>query len=137
MDEYNKVVQVYNKLCKERNDSQFWAVNILDSTKTITDKLVWQNFYAYMADENHEFTDQWQHSLGDIVDKGLSIKQEDDEITFKTKTVQNGNVTYIRMTPNILIPSNKDGEQVARFPETIQEKASGHESEGSDEKSEC
>ena len=87
MDEYNKVYALYDKLCVERNDSSFWAPNILDATKGITKPIVWQNFYAYMANESHVFTDKWQDSLGNQVDKGLVLKAGD--VAFKTKTVKN------------------------------------------------
>lgn len=97
MDQYKNVIELYDRLCVERNDSTFWAANILDASQGITSKIVWQNFYAYMANENHVFTDTWQDSLGEQVDKGLSLKE--GGVTFKTKTVQNGNITIIRMTP--------------------------------------
>ena len=134
MDEYTKVVQLYNKLCLERNDSSFWAANILDATQGITSKLVWQNFYAYMANEAHEFTDQWKDSLGELVDTGFTLKQ--DGVTFNTKKVQNGNITYIRMTPNNLNDIDKDGKQVVGLSQAIPEETPEHVSEASDEKCE-
>ena len=134
MDEYIKVVQLYDKLCVERNDSSFWAENILDATQSITSKIVWQNFYAYMANDAHEFTDKWKDSLGELVDTGFTLKE--NGVTFNTKTVQNGNVTYIRMTPNKLNPLDKeDGKQVVGLPQAISEETSGNESSGCDEKS--
>ena len=135
MDEYTKVIHLYDKLCLERNDSSFWAANILDATQGITSKIVWQNFYAYMANEHHEFTDQWKDSLGELVDTGFTLKQ--DGVTFDTKKVQNGNVTYIRMTPNKLNPLDKEnGKQVARLSETIQEETPEHVSDPTIEKCE-
>ena len=135
MDEYNKIVHLYDKLCVDRNDPSFWAVNILDATHGITSKLVWQNFYAYMANEAHEFTDQWKDSLGELVDTGFKLNQ--DGVTFNTKKVQNGNVTYIQMTPKKLNPLDKEnGKQVVGLSQTIPEETSGNESEGCDEKSE-
>ena len=74
MDEYNSVVAKYNRLCEERNDSRFWAENITEATQDITSRTVWQNFYAYLADSNHSFTDTWKESLGEQVDKGLTMK---------------------------------------------------------------
>ena len=99
MDQYNRVIALYDKLCVERNDTSLWAANILDATQQITSQIVWQNFYAYMANGNHVFTDKWQDSLGEQVDNGLVLKKEGQ--TFKTTTVQNGNITYIRMTSRI------------------------------------
>ena len=91
-----------------------------------------------MANSSHKFTDKWLDSLGEQVDKGLTMKV--GAVAFKTKEVQNGNVTIIQMTPekpHNLITSNKDnGKQVARLSEAIPEEASGHESEASDEKRE-
>ena len=135
MDEYQKVVQLYDKLCSERSDSTFWAANILDATQGITSKIVWQNFYAYMANEHHEFTDQWKDSLGELVDTGFTLKQ--DGVTFDTKKVQNGNVTYIRMTPKNLKPLDKEnGKQVVGLSQTVSEETPEHVSETSDEKCE-
>ena len=135
MDEYNKIISVYDKLCLQRNDSSFWAANIIDASQGITQQLVWQNFYAYLANENHVFTEAWQSSLGEAVDKGLVLNE--GNVTFKTKEIQNGNVTFIRLTPDKnLNSSNKHGEQVARLPETISEISPGSLSETSDEKCE-
>ena len=134
MDEYNKIVSLYNKLCTERNDSSFWASNILDATAQITEQIVWQNFYAYMANEHHIYTAQWQNSLGEEVDKGLVLPEDN---RFETKTVQNGCVTYIKMTPNNLITSSKDnGKQMDRVFKTIPEETPEHESKTGDEKCE-
>ena len=106
MDEYIKVCALYDKLCKERNCSTLWAANILDASQGITQKIVWQNFYAYMANTSHIYSDKWVDSLGEQVEKGLKLN--DEGLKFKTKTVQNGTVTYIQMTPDILLSSNKD-----------------------------
>ena len=138
MDEYDRVCQCYNKLCTERNDPSFWAENILEATKDITQKIVWQNFYAYMANEEHKFTGKWQQSLGDLVDSGVSFKGKHDKVKFNTKTVQNGNVTYIRMTPDVekLTPTIKDGEPLVGVLKKVQEISPGLESETGDEKCE-
>ena len=133
MDEYKQVCALYNKLCKERNCSTLWAANIVDASQGITQKIVWQNFYAYMANTNHIYSDKWLDSLGEQVEKGLKLNEEG--IKFKTKTVQNGTVTYIQMTPEILLSSiNKDnGKQVADLPETIPVETPGNELETSNE----
>jgi hypothetical protein len=122
MDEYNSVVDKYNRLCEMRNDSRFWAENITEATQDITSRTVWQNFYAYLADSNHSFTDTWKESLGEQVDKGLTMKCGEQK--FDTVKVQNGNVTYIKMTPGNLIASSKDGKQVDIFSQGIQEEKS-------------
>ena len=133
MDEYKQVCALYNKLCEERNCSTLWAANIVDASQGITQKIVWQNFYAYMANTNHIYSDKWLDSLGEQVEKGLKLNEEG--IKFKTKTVQNGTVTYIQMTPEILLSSiNKDnGKQVADLPETISVETPGNEPEASNE----
>ena len=133
MDEYQTVCALYDKLCLERNCSTLWAANIIDASQGITQKIVWQNFYAYLANSNHIYSDKWNKSLGELVDKGLSLKNEG--VQFKTKTVQNGTVTYIQMTPDILLSSNKDnGKQVADLPERIPEETPRNEPEASHEK---
>ena len=77
---------------------------------------------------------QMLDSLGEQVEKGLKLNEEG--IKFKTKTVQNGTVTYIQMTPEILLSSiNKDnGKQVADLPERIPEETPRNEPEASHEK---
>ena len=87
-----------------------------------------------MANESHVFNSTWQDSLGEQVDKGLTLKEEG--VTFKTIKVQNGNVTYIRMTPDNLVSSNKDGKSLVGVPETIPQEAPIHEFETGDEKCE-
>ena len=133
MDEYKQVCALYNKLCEERNCSTLWAANIVDASQGITQKIVWQNFYAYMANTHHIYSDKWLDSLGEQVEKGLKLNEEG--IKFKTKTVQNGTVTYIQMTPEILLSSiNKDnGKQVADLPERLPEETPGNEPEASNE----
>ncbi len=133
MDEYKQVCALYNKLCKERNCSTLWAANIVDASQGITQKLVWQNFYAFLANSSHIYSDKWLDSLGEQVEKGLKLNEEG--IKFKTKTVQNGTVTYIQMTPEILLSSiNKDnGKQVADIPERVPQETPGDEFEASNE----
>ena len=132
MDEYKTVCALYDKLCLERNCSTLWAANILDASQGITQKIVWQNFYAYMANSNHIYSDKWNKSLGELVDTGFSMKNEG--LKFKTKTVQNGTVTYIKMTPEILLSSNKDnGKQVAILPEGLSQETPRNEPEASNE----
>ena len=88
--------------------------------------IVWQNFYAYLADSGHVFTDVWKQSIGEQVDNGLTA--EFDNHKFETKTVQNGNVTYIKLTPKIFNTSNKTEhgrrEQMDLISEGIQEEKS-------------
>lgn len=135
MDEYNKICALYDKLCTERSDSSFWAINILDATKGITQKIVWQNFYQYMANSSHEFTDTWQTSLGEQIDNGLTM--ETGGVKFKTHEVKNGNVTHIRMIPESdnLTPTI-NGEQVVGLSEAIPEETPRDITEASDEKCE-
>ena len=140
MDEYTKVCTKYNRLCTERSHSSFWADNIIQATNGITQPIVWQNFYSYMGNAQHEFSAKWQDSLGEQIDNGLKYK--DGDVVFKTKTVQNGNVTYIRMTPvppeenlSVLIKKG-NGESVDNIPKAIHEEASGDVVEDSDEKRE-
>ena len=127
MDEYNALIKKYDKLCEERNDNSFWAENITEATEGVTNPIVWQNFYAYMANDAHKYSD-WKESLGEQYDAGLKLEVGNQE--FKTKTVQNGNVTYIRMTPDILHASNKttQHEQMVGIPEGIPEEKSNAES---------
>ena len=135
MDEYNFVIAEYDRLCEERNNNKFWAENITEATQNISSLIVWQNFYAYMGDSRHKYSDVWKQSLGEQVDEGLTFQEGDQK--FKTITVQNGDVTYIKMTPvgQNLDVTNKtdDGEQVDRISQTIQEEKSDPLPQGSDE----
>ena len=36
MDEYNRVIAKYDRLCEERNDNRFWAQNITEATEGVT-----------------------------------------------------------------------------------------------------
>ena len=139
MDEFNRVCAMYNKLCLERSDSTCWADNILKATQGITQKIVWQNFYAYLANDSHEFTDQWQQSLGDLVDTGFVF--EEGDVTFKERKVQNGNITHIQLTPTNNLGSTiksieEDGEQMAGLLKAVSEEAPRDEPEKCDEKCE-
>ena len=125
MDEYKLVIAKYDRLCKERNNNSFWAENITEATENISSAIVWQNFYAYMSDSGHKYTDLWKQSIGEQVDGGLTLKWGDQK--FDTVTVQNGDVTYIKMTPTQnLSVSNKtyDGEQMVSVSQGIPEEKS-------------
>ena len=125
MDEYNTVIAKYDRLCTERNNNSFWAENITEATENISSAIVWQNFYAYMSDSGHKYTDLWKQSIGEQVDGGLTLKWGDQK--FDTVTVQNGDVTYIKMTPTQnLSVSNKthDGEQMVSVSQGIPEEKS-------------
>ena len=126
MDEYHHAISKYDRLCEERDNHSFWAENITEATEDISSLIVWQNFYAYLADSGHVFTDVWQQSIGEQVDAGLTA--EFDNQKFETKTVQNGHVTYIKMTPKILDTSNKTEharrKQMDLISEGIQEEKS-------------
>ena len=119
MDEYNKVVALYDRLCENRNNNKFWAENITEASENITCNLVWQNFYAYLANGDHVFTSEWRQSLGEQVDSGLTFKEGDQK--FKTVEVRNGNVTYIKLTPT---NKKQDAEQMDIVPQGIQEEKS-------------
>ena len=123
MDEYNHVIAKYDRLCEERNDNRFWAENITEATEGVTSQIVWQNFYAYLSDSGHVFTDAWKESLGEQVDNGLTMKVGDQK--FETETVQNGNVTFIKMIPENLNACNKrSDEQMDIVPQGVQEEKS-------------
>ena len=126
MDEYNAVTSKYDELCKERNNNLFWAQNITEATAGVTSKIVWQNFYSYLGNNEHKFSELWRESLGEQVEGGLT--QPSGEHKFKTKTVQNGDVTHIKMTPigpdNLRLLNKSDAEQVAVIPERIPEEKS-------------
>ena len=126
MDEYNAVIAKYNLLCEQRNDNRFWAQNITEATENVSSPIVWQNFYAYIANSGHVFSDVWKQSLGEQVDEGLTL--ECGQQKFETHEVQNGNVTFIKMTPTQKFdPSNKlelDGEQMDFLFKGVQEEKS-------------
>jgi hypothetical protein len=127
MDEYNRVISKYNQLCEMRNDNKFWAENIIEATENVTSPIVWQNFYAYIANNTHVFSAKWQESLGEQVDQGLQMKCGNEDQQFETNTVQNGNVTYIKMTPmgENLKDSNKDhGKQMDIVSQGVPEEKS-------------
>lgn len=125
MDEYNSVIAKYDRLCEDRNDNKFWAENITEASENISSPIVWQNFYAYLSDSSHKFTYTWKESIGEQVDKGLTMKCGDQE--FKTVTVQNGNCTYIKMTPEENLSTcnkTRNAEQVDSISQGISEEKS-------------
>lgn len=131
MDEYNNVVALYDRLCETRNNNKFWAENITEASANITCNLVWQNFYAYLANGNHVFTSEWRQSLGEQVDSGLTLKEGDQE--FKTVEVQNGNVTYIKLTPTNKKQAKQDAEPMDIVSQGIPEEKSDDVLETGDE----
>ena len=90
----------YNKLCKERRDPSQWSDNIIDATTGITENVTWTNFYSFLSNEEHAYSESKTRTLGDVLNEG-PITPIESEIKLKTTRVQNGNVTYIRVTPDI------------------------------------
>ena len=133
MDEYSQVISKYDRLCTDRDNHSFWAENITEAGENITSLIVWQNFYAYLANSDHVFTGVWKESLGEQVDKGLTAEYDNQK--YDTKTVQNGNVTFIKLTPQNLHASNKtpNGKRLDLISQGIQEEKSDLKPQGCDE----
>ena len=138
MDEYNKTVKLYNQICNDRDHHTFWSENIVEATQDLKDPIAWQNFYAYLANDQHKFTLKQGVTLGEAM---LSDSFADPyaNTKFKCKEFKNGNVTIIKMTPENFDTNNKidNGEPLVNISEKLQIEAQGTVSERCDEKSEC
>jgi hypothetical protein len=100
MDDFNKAVKLYERLCFERSDHTFWSANLEEATLHLKTDIVWQNFYSYLNNNEHEFTSTMKPSLGDSIDNNtLGDVYKWDANEYNYKTVQNGNVTIMQVTP--------------------------------------
>lgn len=121
----------YDKLCVARNNSSFWADNIIESTQQLKDPVAWQNFYSYLADDTHTYC-SWKTSLGECIDDGLEPPL--CQTKFNTRVVHNGNVQHIRITPIICNTLLKDnGQPVDRLPQAVSQEAPQDEFKSCDE----
>ena len=114
--QYNFAIQLFNRLSEERQDPSFWMANIVDSTIGLDEEIGWQNYYSYLADENHIFQNIMKKTLGECIDEGESYPQS--EVEFEITSVQNGDVTHMKMIP-ILCTIDKKHEPVVSIPEII------------------
>ena len=119
--QYNFAIQLFNRLSEERQDPSFWMANIVDSTIGLDEEIGWQNYYSYLADENHIFQNIMKKTLGECIDEGESYPQSEGE--FEIKSVQNGDVTHMKMVP-ILCTIDKKHEPVVSIPEILSRQTS-------------
>lgn len=123
--QYNTACITYDKLCLERTDPSQWSENIVDATVGITDNNAWTNFYCFLANEGHKYNPNKIRTLGDVLDEG-PIEPIESNIRFKTKCVQNGNITHMRVTPDISqYIENGRKKPLDRISETMDEKSPG------------
>ena len=123
--QYHEAVMEYEKLCLRRSDPSQWSENIIDATANIVENIAWTNFYTYLADDSHKYSNLKTRTLGDALNDG-PIKRLDSPVKLKTTYVKNGTVTHIRVTPDISQYIEKDGRKsVDELPETVDEKAPG------------
>jgi hypothetical protein len=127
--QYNFAIQLFNRLSEERQDPSFWMANIVDSTIGLDEEIGWQNYYSYLADENHIFQNIMKKTLGECIDEGESYPQS--EVEFEITSVQNGDVTHMKMVP-ILCTIDKKHEPVACIPEILSRQTSEIEFKRSD-----
>lgn len=102
MDEYNTAVELYEKLCEERPYDENWSDNIIEGSVGIKSPIAWQNFHSYLSNTSHSFVNRMLPSLGDAIDNGevsSEIVYNKDPYEYDYKTVDNGPVRIIRMTP--------------------------------------
>ena len=101
MDEkkaYTIAIEKYEKLCEERDNDHFWSENIIDASVDLKSAIAWQNFYIYLSDSTHQYEGKMQPTLGESIDDGSAVYPPCD-VDFDYVTVQNGNITHIKMTP--------------------------------------
>jgi hypothetical protein len=114
--QYNFAIQRFNSLSEERQDPSFWMANIVDSTIGLSENIGWQNYYSYLADDKHIFQNIMKKTLGECIDEGESFPHSD--VGFEITSVQNGDVTHMKMIP-ILCTIDKKHEPVVSIPEII------------------
>ncbi len=114
--QYNFAIQLFNSLSEERQDPSFWMANIVDSTIGLSENIGWQNYYSYLADDKHIFQNIMKKTLGECIDEGESVPHSD--VGFEITSVQNGDVTHMKMIP-ILCTIDKKHEPAVSIPEII------------------
>ena len=124
MDEYLKTVALYDRLCLERNHHSFWACNILDATRNLKDPVAWQNFYGYMANDQHEFKLELGKTLGQMIDDGEIGDVYKNAVPMNEKIIMNGDVTLCYETPKIIEPINKTEEDEQKSMDQLPKKLS-------------
>ena len=123
--QYHTAVTEYERLCKARTDPSQWSENIIDATTDLVEPIAWTNFYTYLSDEAHKYSDIKTRTLGDALDDG-PILPSPCPVKLKTVSVQNGTVTHIRVTPDISSYIEKDGRKsLDELSETMDEKTPG------------
>jgi hypothetical protein len=123
--QYNVAIEEYTRLSKERQDHSFWMANIIDSSLGLTDDIAWQNFYSHLTNDSHIFKNSLDKTLGQCIDEGLIFPESLTK--FKIKEVQNGDVTHVRLTPNVCcIDKTSNGRKsVDIISQGVQEEKSG------------
>jgi hypothetical protein len=102
MDEYLKTVKLYNQLCYDRSHHSFWSDNLQEGTVHLKSKIAWQNFYSYLNNSDHEYSSLIKPSIGDSIDDNtIGNIYETDTHEYQYKTILNGNVTIIQVTPEV------------------------------------
>ena len=75
--DFSEVIQYYEKLCKERPGSAWWAENIIDSEKRLVKGNDHANFYRYLTNPGNFKYEQNVEVLGDIKDSALQKIEND------------------------------------------------------------
>jgi hypothetical protein len=131
--QYNFAVDEYVRLCEARQDHSFWIVNIVDATIALTDNIAWQNFYSFLSNDKHVFKNFLDKTLGQCIEEGAGYPES--PIEFDIEQVQNGDVTHVKLTPNVYCINKKtDGKPLAIISPRVQKKESGLKFEGKYEK---
>ena len=123
--QYNVAIEEYARLSEERRDHSFWMANIIDSSLGLTDDIAWQNFYSHLTNDSHIFKNSLDKTLGQCIDEGVTFP--DGPTTFKIEEVQNGDVTHVKLTPNVCsIDKTSNGRKSMDLISTgVQEEKSG------------
>lgn len=123
--QYLAAVSKYDELCETRTDPSQWSENIIDASVGITENIAWTNFYSYMADDQHAYSERKTRTLDDALKDG-PILPANSTIRLKEKWIQNGTVTHILVTPDISQYIEKDDgrkKSVDQLPEIVDEKS--------------
>ena len=137
MEACMRTIEKLNRLNKSRPDPADTLINIAEVCQgcDLNDE-GWTNFYSYITTSDRS---TWQYltdipTLGDLSEEHLAKIEEDlqkqvSDVGVMHKSYENGIETFVDVKYFDPIIDKENGEQVARFCETVQEETSRTDTE--------
>ena len=98
-------IQLVDKLFNERDGAEWWAANIEDASKHLTDPSDWTRFYSYMANPEQFDPNAQLQTIEDSMDIDYQYPSHMKEVVYK-----NGSDTIIHVK-NMLENMDVDDEK--------------------------